>query len=248
MDSITLSCTFLLSIVFLSCITEAVTYNVINFGAIPDGKTDATHAFLKAWASACNSGSGSGSGSTIYVPKGTYMIKAAKFQGPCKDRIDVQIDGNLVAQSPVDYSGEAGNPGYWILFIKVDRLRVIGGTLDGKGAGFWECESSGQNCPTRARSMTFNWVNDVVIDGLTSINSQLMHLVINSCSNVIVQNVKIIAPELSPNTDGIHVQSSTRVTITESNIQTGDDCISIGPGTTNLLMDRIHCGPGHGVR
>ncbi|CAA2933682.1 polygalacturonase-like [Olea europaea subsp. europaea] len=253
MDKITLSCTFFLSIVFFSCITEAVTYNVIDFGAKPDGETDATYAFLKAWASACNSGSGSGSGSdsnlglTIYIPKGTYMINAAKFRGPCKDQIDVRIDGTLVAEPPVDYSDDAGNSGYWILFINVDRLRVIGGTLDGKGTNFWECKSSGQNCPTRARSITFNWANDIVIDGLTSINSQLMHLVINSCSNVKVQNVKIIAPALSPNTDGIHVQSSTRVTITESNIQTGDDCISIGPGTTNLWMDSIHCGPGHGV-
>ncbi|KAL2470111.1 Pectin lyase-like superfamily protein [Abeliophyllum distichum] len=239
-------CTYFISIlVSLLCIVEAVTYNVIHFGAKPDGKTDATHAFLNAWASACSSSSGWGS--TIYVPDGVYMIKAAEFRGPCKDQIDVRIDGTLVAAPPIDYSGASGNSGYWILFIKVDRLSVIGGTLDAKGASFWECRNSGQNCPTGARSITFNWANNVLIDGLTSVNSQLMHLVINSCNNVMVHNVKIIAPEQSPNTDGIHVQSSTGVTITESKIQTGDDCISIGPGTTNLLMDNIQCGPGHGV-
>lgn len=31
-------------------------------------------------------------------------------------------------------------------------------------------------------------------------------------------------------------------------MHTGDDCISIGPGTRNLLMTNIKCGPGHGVR
>lgn len=98
------------------------------------------------------------------------------------------------------------------------------------------------------QSITFNWVNDAEIKGLTSINSQLMHLVINSCKNVKVSNVKIIAPDLSPNTDGIHVQSSTGVTITNALIKTGDDCISIGPGTRNLWMENIKCGPGHGVR
>lgn len=98
------------------------------------------------------------------------------------------------------------------------------------------------------QSITFNWANDVVISGLTSLNSQLSHLVINSCNHVKVSNIKIIAPDLSPNTDGIHVQGSTDVTITTSTIKTGDDCISIGPATKNLWMERIQCGPGHGVR
>lgn len=98
------------------------------------------------------------------------------------------------------------------------------------------------------QSLTFNWVNEGEIKGLTSINSQLMHVVINSCKNVKVSNVKIVAPALSPNTDGIHIQSSTGVTVTNAVIKTGDDCISIGPGTRDLWMDKIQCGPGHGVR
>ncbi|GFP83126.1 polygalacturonase [Phtheirospermum japonicum] len=218
----------------------ALTFNVITFGAKPDGQSDATQPFLRAWASAC----AANLASTIYVPKGRYFIKSAEFRGPCKKAVKVQIDGTLVA--PVDYRA-LGNSGYWILFIKVDRLTVVGGAFDANGSGFWACKTSGQNCPVGARSITFNWVNDAKISGLTSINSQLMHLVINSCKNVEVSNVKIIAPDLSPNTDGIHVQSSTGVTITNSIIQTGDDCISIGPGTRNLWMEKIQCGPGHGV-
>lgn len=98
------------------------------------------------------------------------------------------------------------------------------------------------------QSITFNWANDVVVSGLLSVNSQVTHLVINSCNNVLVRNVRIIAPDQSPNTDGIHVQSSTGVTITGCRIKTGDDCIAIGPGTRNLWMENILCGPGHGVR
>lgn len=63
-----------------------------------------------------------------------------------------------------------------------------------------------------------------------------------------VQNVNLVAPDQSPNTDGIHVQSSSGVTITGANIRTGDDCVSIGQGTTNMWMERIACGPGHGIR
>ncbi|KAF3621036.1 Polygalacturonase [Capsicum annuum] len=225
---------------FVELSNAATTYNVLSFGAVPNEQTDATQSFLNAWRAACSSVEAT----TIYVPKGRYLVGAATFRGPCKNRITVRIDGTLVA--PSDYWA-IGNSGYWLLFIQVNGISVIGGNLDAKGAAFWACRNSNNNCPVGARSITFNWANDVVVSGLLSINSQLTHLVINSCNNVMVRNVRIIAPDQSPNTDGIHVQSSTGVTITGSRIKTGDDCISIGPGTRNLWMEKILCGPGHGV-
>ena len=84
--------------------------------------------------------------------------------------------------------------------------------------------------------------------GISSLNSQLYHIVINNCKNVQVQAVKIRATGNSPNTDGIHVQFSSDVTILNTNIKTGDDCVSIGPGTKNLWIERIACGPSHGIR
>ncbi|XWS43917.1 hypothetical protein CRYUN_Cryun16bG0145800 [Craigia yunnanensis] len=237
------SCAIIILLLFYFFETSrAVAYiNVINYGAKPDGKTESTKPFLKAWAAACRSATTA----TIYIPKGRYLLKAVEFRGPCTNRITVRIDGTTVA--PADYRA-LGNSGYWILFIKVNRVSVFGGTLDAKGAGFWACKrSAGKRCPVGVRSITFNWANNVLVSGLTSINSRLTHFVINSCNNVIVQNVKLFAPDQSPNTDGIHVQSSTGVTITGSSLQTGDDCISIGPGTKNLVMTRIKCGPGHGV-
>lgn len=88
----------------------------------------------------------------------------------------------------------------------------------------------------------------VQLQGLTSINSQRTHVVINSCNNVSASDLRITAPELSLNIDVVHIQSSTNVTITNINISTGDDCISIGHGSWNLWIDHIRCGPGHGVR
>lgn len=145
MAKLTFSCVFLF-LFFISFLVKSsnAAYNVISFGAKPDGKTEATQAFLKAWQSACNSAIAS----TIYIPKGRFLLKATVFRGPCKNRITVKIDGTLVA--PTDYHA-LGNSGYWILFIKVDRVAVYGGTLDAKGAGFWACRNSGKSCPVGAR-------------------------------------------------------------------------------------------------
>ncbi|KAK7256554.1 hypothetical protein RIF29_30008 [Crotalaria pallida] len=215
-------------------------YNVIAFGAKPDGKTECTLQFIKAWESACNSLSPA----TIYVPKGRYLLKATNFRGPCKSKVTFLIAGTLVA--PHDYRA-IGNSGFWILFNQVDNLVVSGGYLDAKGSGFWDCRRSGKNCPVGARSMSFNWVNNLVVSGITSLNSQLSHLVINTCTNVLVKNVRAIAPASSPNTDGIHVERSNGVTITGSTLQTGDDCISIADASFNIFISHIKCGPGHGV-
>ncbi|KAK3414388.1 hypothetical protein EUGRSUZ_H00251 [Eucalyptus grandis] len=223
--------------------------NVVSYGAKPDGATNAMPAFLRAWKAAC----GSARAATIYVPIGWYVLKVVEFRGPCKSRVTVKIDGTLVA--PSDYSA-LGNSGYWILSIQVNMLTVICGTLDANGASYSACKNSGQSCPPGARvryCVKTDFVdniklgNDIVLSGLTSINSKVMHIVINSCNDAMVCNVKAIAPNQSPNTDDIHEQSSNGFTITGSMHQSGDDCISIGPGTTKLYMSNIKCVPGHGI-
>lgn len=65
---------------------------------------------------------------------------------------------------------------------------------------------------------------------------------------VSVNGCKFIAPGNSPNTDGIHIQYSSGITIRNSQMMTGDDCISIGPGSSNVWIQGIFCGPGHGIR
>ncbi|KAK9159396.1 hypothetical protein Syun_005737 [Stephania yunnanensis] len=205
--------------------TKLSSFNVVTFGAKADGKTDSTGAFLKAWTAACNSINPP----RLYVPRGTYLIEKLELRGPCKSTspMTVQIDGTLVA--PPDYR-QLANSGNWIVFIKISGLSVTGGTIDARGATFWACN---KNCPSGARSITFNSVTNLAVSGLTSMNSQATHMVISGCNNVVVSKVSITAPGQSPNTDGIHVQSSTGVTIEDSAIKTGDDCVSIGPGTKN---------------
>ncbi|CAI0400630.1 unnamed protein product, partial [Linum tenue] len=89
--------------------------------------------------------------------------------------------------------------------------------------------------------------NNVAVDGLTSVNSQKFHIAVTGSQNVKLQHITVHAPGNSPNTDGIHVAKSSFVTVLNSTISTGDDCISIGPGARNVWIERVGCGPGHDI-
>ena len=91
-------------------------------------------------------------------------------------------------------------------------------------------------------------VNKTVVRGINSINSMFFHIALVGCHNFIGSKIRIIAPEDSPNTDGIHVERSSNVYISQSSIGTGDDCISIGQGNSHVTIASITCGPGHGIR
>ncbi|XP_022989662.1 polygalacturonase-like [Cucurbita maxima] len=219
----------------------AFSNNVVDLGAKPDGKSDSTKAFETAWANAC----GSTRPTSIYVPPGRYYLRSLTFNGPCKNNaIFIRIDGTLVA--PSDYR-VIGNSAAWILFRRVDGVTISGGVFDGKGSGLWACKNSTRTCPSGATTIEISNSKNVVLSALTSLNSQMFHIVVNGCQNIKMKGLVVLASGNSPNTDGIHVQLSSDVTILNSKIGTGDDCISIGPGTSSLWVENIVCGPGHGI-
>ncbi|KAJ1703748.1 hypothetical protein LUZ63_003527 [Rhynchospora breviuscula] len=216
--------------------------NVQNYGAKPDGMTDSSGPFLQAWGKACTSSKPV----TIHVPAGNFLITRITFSGPCKNTdIKFLIDGTIVA--PSTYAN-LHKPNRWIKFDSVEGVSINGGTFKGRGEALWNCKSvKHHHCPDGATTLMFTNSKNIAINSITSINSKLFHTVILGCDGVILQDVNIIAPESSPNTDGIHVESSTGVTIFRANIKTGDDCISIGPGTSHLWIEGVNCGPGHGI-
>ncbi|KAJ0035676.1 hypothetical protein Pint_24957 [Pistacia integerrima] len=227
--------------IYLHASDATQNYNVLKFGAKGNGVTDSTQAFIKAWAAAC----GSEESTTIYVPKGRYLLGSMAFKGDCKNSdIKIHIDGTLVA--PADYRilGQADN---WLSFEGVSGVSIIGGALDAKGTALWNYKEKGTKCPNGATSLSFTNSNNIKINGLLSLNSRMFHIVFNGCQNVRVEGVRVIAAGDSPNTDGIHVQLTRNVMIKSSSIKTGDDCISIGPRTKNLWVERVTCGPGHGI-
>ncbi|XP_010554840.1 PREDICTED: polygalacturonase ADPG2-like [Tarenaya hassleriana] len=226
--------------------SRATTVTVSDFGARGDGKTDDTQAFVNAWKKACST-----SGAVLLVPKGkTYLLKAIRFQGPCKSPLTIQIFGALEAsENRSDYKDKR----HWLTFDAVNNLSVDGGTtgnIDGNGKIWWQnsCKiNPSKPCTKAPTALTFYNSKNVKVTNLRVRNAQQIQVSFEKCANVIASNVAVTAPEDSPNTDGIHITNTQNIQVINSIIGTGDDCISIESGSQNVQIKDITCGPGHGI-
>ncbi|PON43313.1 Glycoside hydrolase [Parasponia andersonii] len=218
-------------------------FNVKNFGAVADGKTDNSKAFLGVWNQACQyNGPG-----VVLIPEGTYLMNPVVFNGPCKGQIVFSIRGGLTA--PTD-RGSWGNTDHWINFNSVDNLEINGGgSFDGQGPSAWpfnNCKTNPQ-CKQLPISLRLDFVTNSWIHDIKLINSKGFHINVFKCRHTTLERIQITAPANSPNTDGIHVGLTTDLKILSSFISTGDDCVSIGPGAENIEIKGVACGPGHGI-
>ncbi|KAK9983733.1 hypothetical protein SO802_033258 [Lithocarpus litseifolius] len=244
-----------LGLAFSCCVAEATLrrglvgaagptdFNVNSYGAKADGKTDNVEAFMKAWVAACKSGGGP---ARLVFPKGTYVTGPVVFAGPCKaSKITVEVQGTIKATTDIS---EYTSP-EWILFESISGLTLTGGIFDGRGETAWKYNDCHQNsdCQLLPSSIKFSKLTNTVVHGITSLNSKSFHTHVNMCQNFKAYDLTITAPSNSPNTDGMHISSSNLVNVSNSVVGTGDDCISIGQGVTNLGVTNITCGPGHGI-
>lgn len=218
-------------------------FNVNSYGAKADGKTNNVQAFMKAWVAACKSGGGS---ARLVFPKGIYVTGPVVFAGPCAaSKITVEVQGTIKATTDISEYTEPD----WISFESISGLTLTGGIFDGRGETVWKYNDCDQNsdCQLLPSSLKFTKLTNTVVYGITSLNSKSFHMHVYNCQDFKAHDLTLTAPSDSPNTDGIHISSSSLLNVSNSKIGTGDDCISIGPGVTNLGITNIICGPGHGI-
>ncbi|KAL3535857.1 hypothetical protein ACH5RR_004318 [Cinchona calisaya] len=220
-----------------------VIYNVLDYGAVSDDKTDNSQAFLKAWSAACNAETGT---PKVVVPENLgFLVYPVIFQGPCKPQnIEFLISGTIVAPSSPSI-WDQGDVGQWLAFSRINGLSVHGfGTINGRGKGWWD-----QSCKLHPElALKFIGCNDSRLSNILFTNSPQVHVDITGSYGFSVHKLIIQSPgDAAPNTDGIHIQASHNLSITNSTISSGDDCISIGDYTSDIEVAYVECGPGHGI-
>lgn len=97
------------------------------------------------------------------------------------------------------------------------------------------------------QTLKFLHVINAKIRAISLVDPKFFHMIIGQSQHITIIGVHITAPGNSPNTDGIHIGDSSAIRISRSWISSGDDCISIGPGSSNVTVSKVYCGPGHGI-
>jgi polygalacturonase len=216
----------------------ATTCNPHDFGAKGDGTSKDTAAIQSAIDACAAKGGG-----TVLLTVGTYLSAPIVL----KSNITLQLDkGATLLGSPdhADYPAktEFRMPGLQSLVsaTNAENIAITGeGTIDGNGESWWEMARAVHdagvmgNPHLRPRLVVFAHCKHVRVEGVTIQNSPMWQLVPYYSDDVLIRNVRILAPRHSPNTDAVDPFSSSNVRIDHLYADVGDDNIAIKSGAIN---------------
>ncbi|KAB5574164.1 hypothetical protein DKX38_001358 [Salix brachista] len=215
-------------------------------------------AFKEAWEMACSYRART----RIVIPAGyNFLVHPVDFGGPCKSKVTLDISGTIVApEDPAAWKGL--NRRKWLYFHGVKHLTLEGGGT--VNVASFVCNSHAEMLQRLvllyslnnavsyinillSAAITFHKCKDLKVKNLKVVCGQKMHIAFTSCLRVMTLHLIVTSPASSPNTDGVHISASHGVTIKDSVVRTGDDCISIVSNSSRIKIRNIVCGPGHGI-
>jgi polygalacturonase len=235
-----------------------------DFGGNGDGKTFNTQAFSKAVASLKAQGGG-----TLDIPPGVYLTLPFILTS----HMDLNIEAGATIKFPETFA-EWGLPdpahtnqedvddatSQYRALIGGQGLTDIaitgGGTIDGSGAIWWIWSDKaarryppGRLVYPRPRMIVLRDCQRIHVEGVTLTNSPMFHLVPSHCQDVLIENIRIVAPSDAPNTDAID-PTGHRIWIRNCEIDTGDDNVALNGtpgGTQDVIVEYCACLHGHGI-
>ncbi|RSL17618.1 glycosyl hydrolase family 28 [Edaphobacter aggregans] len=208
------------------------------YGAKADGTTKDTKAIQAAIDDCAKAGGG-----TVKLAGGTFL--SAPIVLKSNIALDLAKDATLFGSPDhADYPAisEFRAPGTQSLVraANAENIAITGaGTIDGNGESWWKIARATHNAGVvgevtfRPRLVVFDHCKHVRIEGVTIQNSPSWQVVPYYSDDVIIRNVRILAPQHSPNTDAIDPFSSSNMIIDHVFADVGDDNIAIKSGIIN---------------
>nr|GME06284.1 probable polygalacturonase [Ipomoea batatas] len=235
-----------------------------DFGGKGDGKTLNTAAFQSAIANL--SKYASDGGAQLIVPPGKWLT--GPFNLTSHFTLYIHKDAVIIGTQDIsEYAiipplpsygqgRDAPGPRMISLVFGTNLTDVVitggNGTIDGQGEVWWEKFRKKELTYTRPYLIEIMYSNQIQISNLTLLNSPswVVHPVYSS--DIVIQDLTILAPIDSENTDGIDPDSCSNVRIWDNYIVSGDDCIAVKSGwdeygiavgmpTKHLSIKRLTC-------
>ncbi len=229
----------LLIILFLGGCSEPKSgnniYNIVDYGAKGDGKNDDAEAIQKAIDECSRNGGGK-----VIVPAGkTFMcgpIHLASF-------IDLHLEPNSKLLANPDeqvykesaFKENRGEGMMWISGKDIKNVSITGtGEINGNGVSFMGKELSDSyelkpitDFDPRPHVITLINAEKVVVRDITIKEGAYWTLHLIGCYDALIDGVTILNNLKIRNGDGIDVDHSRKVRISNCFIESGDDCICL---------------------
>jgi polygalacturonase len=182
-------------------------------------------------------------GGTVKLSAGTWLSAPIVL----KSNITLELDKGTTLLGSSDHQDfpaktEFRAPGRQSLVSATDATNVSitgEGVIDGAGESWWqEARTFGDHGVmgsdhTRPRLVVFDHCRHVLVEGVTIQNSPMWQVVPYYSDDVTIRNIKVLAPQHSPNTDAIDPFSSSHVLIDHVYADVGDDNVAIKSGKAN---------------
>jgi polygalacturonase len=210
-------------------------YDVMKYGAKGDGKTNDAPAIQQAIDACSKNGSG-----RVLFPAG-HVFMASPFN--LKSGIDLHVEaGAKILANPNEnvYSNSAfrDNPGegtVWIGGENIQNVSISGqGEIDGNGVSFMgkELEDSYVLKPftvldPRPHVLTIINGKNIRIKDIHIGNSAYWTIHLAGCNDVVISGLSLLNSLKVRNGDGIDIDHSKNVRISDCVIESGDDCICL---------------------
>jgi len=233
--------------------TPNYVFNVLDFGAVGDGKAPATRA-IQAAIDAC----GKAGGGKVVVPPGKYLT-APLF---LKSHMQLEVMAGATLLGTTNFADYPAIQGRWeginrtvyaslITGFDLENVSVTGGgTLEGQGPIWWDVQHKinaarrqmglGAREPENPSGSELKWPRPRMINIYRSRNVRISDVTIQNspswtvhpvlCEDVWIEGIRILSPRDALNTDGIDPDSCRNVRISDCYISTGDDCVVIKSG------------------
>lgn len=211
------------------------TYNIMDYGAIGDGKTDDAKAIETAVKKCSQEGGG-----TVIVPSGhTFLCSSFKLSSFVN--LHLEPNSRLLAhpdESKYTESAFKANRGEGMMWISGKDLKEVSitgsGTIDGNGVAFMgkELDDSYELKPVtdfdpRPHVLTLINIQKLTIRDVTISNSAYWTVHLIGCKNAVIDGISILNNLKIRNGDGIDLDHSKDVRISNCFIESGDDCICL---------------------
>ena len=224
-----------LALALLSACSRSDVYNVLDYGAAGDGLTDDAPALQRAIDRCAAAGGG-----TVLLPAGrTFLSGPLELKGGIEYRLE---PGSVLLANPDEgiyhLSAFGKNEGEGMLWLFARDARDItlcgSGTIDGNGVAFMgaELEDSYELKPVttfdpRPHVLTFYGVQGLRIRDLTIRNGAYWTVHLVGCTDAHISGISLLNDLKIRNGDGIDIDHSRKVRISDCYIESGDDCICL---------------------